>query len=297
MIDDFRARGYETAYFSGQDESFGGMAILGETADHFYDARADRDRRYSLFSTPGSLAVPFAVVEERVAEFLARRDAGRPLFLYVNLHDTHYPYHHAGVAPLLDAPVLRTRAIGPERTADLQGMYLNTLANVDAAIGRVLDDVRRRSPGEPGVVVIGDHGESLFDEGFLGHGYALNDAQTRIPLIAAGLRLSLPEPFGQALLRDVLGDALERGPGRPELTRAEAPVFQYVGTIERPRVIRFLGAEGSVTYDFRAGAATADASRPTPLAALPSGVRSRVLELTTLWERMILARHLGRERD
>ena len=58
----------------------------------------------------------------------------------------------------------------------------------------------------PGLVQLPDHGfrlyiESLFDESFLGHGYALNDAQTRIPLVVANLPVTIEEPFGQIDLR------------------------------------------------------------------------------------------------
>ena len=52
LIDDFNATGYETAYFSGQDESFGGADVdVGfARASVSYDARQDRDRRYSTFA-------------------------------------------------------------------------------------------------------------------------------------------------------------------------------------------------------------------------------------------------------
>jgi len=75
LIDDFKKQGYEVAYFSGQDDSFGGEE--GDTgisrADVAYDARSDRDRRYSSSATPGSLAVPLAVVLEHVDQFLKSR--------------------------------------------------------------------------------------------------------------------------------------------------------------------------------------------------------------------------------
>ena len=58
LLDDFKAQGYETAYFSGQDESFGGGSVGFERADMAYDARIDQKLRYSTFTTPGSLAVP-----------------------------------------------------------------------------------------------------------------------------------------------------------------------------------------------------------------------------------------------
>ena len=184
LIDDFKRQGYEVAYFSGQDESFGGpeQGVGFDRADVAYDARQDRDRRYSNFSTAGSLAVPYGVVQERVAAFLAARQKDRPLFLYVNFHDTHFPYHHRTIQPLISGKILEQSEISPDRADDLRAMYMNTASNVDRAIGGVLGDVRKAVGREPGIIVMSDHGESLFDEGFLGHGYTLNDTQTRIPL-------------------------------------------------------------------------------------------------------------------
>jgi hypothetical protein len=53
LIDDFRANGYEVAFFSAQDESFGGPRydIGTGRADVFYDARQDRARRYTTFTS------------------------------------------------------------------------------------------------------------------------------------------------------------------------------------------------------------------------------------------------------
>src|SRR6185295_20331887 len=94
--------------------------------------------------------------------------------------------------------------ITPDRADAVRAMYLNTAANVDAAIGRVLGMVRQAVGREPAVIVLSDHGESLFDEGFLGHGYALNEAQTRVPFVAEGLPLSLAQPFGHAGVRQAI---------------------------------------------------------------------------------------------
>ena len=93
LVDDFKRNAYEVAYFSAQDESFG-PEVYGvgfDRADVSYDARQDRDRRYTTFSTAGALGVSFDVLLERIDQFLARRDPRRPLFLFVNLYDTHFP--------------------------------------------------------------------------------------------------------------------------------------------------------------------------------------------------------------
>jgi hypothetical protein len=296
FIDDARANGYEVAYFSGQDESWGGteFSVGFERAHVRYDARVEPDRRYSTFSTAGSLAVPMEVVQEHVEAFLAARRSDRPLLLYVNFHDTHFPYYHRSVEPMVSSAALPRRQIGPSRRIELRETYLNTAANVDRAIGAVLASAQRSLGGPPAVIVTADHGESLYDEGFLGHGYALNDVQTRIPLIVNGLPLRIREPFGQTDLRDSIGATLTQSSDArtaPELLRDDSKrVFQYLGNLQRPRQIAFATTAGRTIYDFSTGRflmAGAEWRRPRDLDPAAS---LEFLALVHYWESLILAR-------
>lgn len=294
LVDDFAANGYEVAYFSAQDESFGtdGPYDIGFGRAHLaYDARQDRSRRYTTFTTPGSLAVPARVLLDRIRELLQRRSPARPLFLYVNFHDTHFPYWHEGVVPIVSDLHLPQADIGPGRRDDLWRTYANTAANVDRAVGELLRDVTQAVGREPVVIVTADHGESLYDEGFLGHGYALTDVQTRIPFIVANLPMRVREPVGQSDLRDALRQALARDPGPPEVDPQEGPpVFQYLGSIDRPRQVAFTSKRWRVVYDFRTGRfqnAGGDWVRPQDLNGQDHAV---FLDLVRTWERMRLAR-------
>jgi glucan phosphoethanolaminetransferase (alkaline phosphatase superfamily) len=295
LIDDFKANGYEVAYFSGQDDSFGGAAysVGMDRADVAYDARQDRKRRYTTFSTAGSLAVPFDVVQERVDDFLEHRHDTRPLFLYINFHDTHYPYHRDGLAPLVSTDVLSEARIAPSRAAVVKNMYFNTAANVDAAIGKTLDTITRRLGARPAIVATADHGESLFDEGFLGHGYALNDVQTRIPLVVTGLPITIEEPFGQSDLRDAIDAAMAAAPGSdaPRLvSRPDKTVFQYLGRIDKPREIAFASDAARTMYDFRTRRVrVADGAWVRP-EALTGNAAPEFQRLIRTWERMMIAR-------
>jgi hypothetical protein len=296
LVDDFKANGYEVAWFSGQDESFGAsdLKVGFDRADVAYDARTEPHRRYSTFTTPGSLAVPYSVVIEQIGKFLHARRASQPLFMYVNFHDTHFPYYHSGIRPLVGNTVIGRHQIAPNRADELQAMYANTAANVDAAIGEVLRLVEDASGAPPGVIVIGDHGESLFDENFLGHGYALNDAQTRIPLVVANLPLIINEPFGQADLRGALRAALESTSpysGKPTLhAEQNKSVFQYLGTVDRPRQIAFATLAERVIYDFRTNRVRIAEHGWVRIGNLTEIERRRVIELIRYWERIKLAR-------
>jgi Sulfatase len=300
LLDDFKDHGYEVAYFSAQDDSFGDAPINYARVDTFYDARQDVENRYTRYTTPGSLAVPAVIVEKRIQDFLDARRASAPLFLYVNFHDTHYPYVYPGLENLLGVEPLIPSLISPERRDDLWATYVNTAANVDRAAGRVLDAVTRHVGREPAVIVLSDHGESLFDEGFLGHGYALNESQTRIPLIVNRLPMKVRVPFGQADLRDLVNDSLAAGAGAamqaPVVeSGTEGRVFQYLGPLEQPAQISWLTSSGHFIYDFRIDEVTIGKQRMQP-SALPAESQRVFKDLIYTWESMLLARAATRPR-
>ncbi|MEO6212064.1 MAG: sulfatase-like hydrolase/transferase [Vicinamibacterales bacterium] len=296
LLDDFKHQGYTVAYFSGQNDDFGSAGLDYGRVDKFYDARQDIANRYSTSTTPGSLAVPLKVVEGRIGEYLAGRQEKAPLFLYVNFHDTHYPYNHAGLENLLGVELLAASLISPARRAELSLTYLNATANVDRAIGRVIQAVEAHAKQRPAVVIVGDHGESLFEQGILGHGFALNDAQTRVPLIIRGLPVNIETPFGLADVRRAVTGAMTTGAGsndRPVQRTSGARVFQFLGTLETPSQIGWMTSDGSFTYDFRServGLWDSAVAEPDLL----GGPRRIFEELVYTWESMLLIRSQGR---
>lgn len=296
LIDDFKANGYQVGYFSGQDDSFGGpeLAVGFERADAFFDARSAPDRRYTQFSTPGSLAVPASVVLEKAGMFLGSTDRSRPMFLYVNFHDTHFPYHYPAIEPLISRTVLDQSDIVPGRSAALREMYMNTVANVDRAIGTLISEATRIRGRTPAVIVTSDHGESLFENGFLGHGYALDDAQTRVPFVAEHIPLALPQPFGHADVREAIWHALSSEPAdnpRPDFSQAATrPLFQYLGSLDQPRQIGVVDQDGRTLYDFRDGRFKRPNGDWEAANRLEPSSRSLLLSLVWRWESMLLAR-------
>lgn len=300
LIDDFNANGYQTVYVSGQDESFGtpGSAVGFDRATYRYDARQEPKRRYTQFATAGSLAVPFDVVNEHVERFLGSLRRDRPLFLYVNYHDTHFPYWHRMVQPLVSPVVVEASDLSASRRADLRAMYFNTVANVDAAIGRVLDAVRRARGVEPAVLVTSDHGESLFDEGFLGHGFAVNLVQNQVPLVASHIDLELPAQLGLSGVRAPLLAALAREPRpapAPRLNAEDRPrVYQVAGGLDSPVQIGFFEDGQELVVDLRDRRAREGAGAWRGLDALEEPTATRARELIWYWESMTLARKAAR---
>jgi Sulfatase len=301
LIDDFKANGYETAFFSAQDESFGADMDVGfDRANVSYDARQDINRRFSQFTSSGSLAVPYTVLLERVTTFLERRDRTKPLFLHLNFQDAHFPYGHKGIRPLISRTVVARRQLGADRADDLRSMYLNTAANVDWALGQALETVRRTVGEEPAIIVTADHGESLFEDGALGHGFALNDYQTRIPLVVSGLPVRLIEPIGQSELRDAIWRALESSSDAPVPSVVRDPakeVFQYIGVLRAPKQIALRSVSRRVTYHIHDGMVRFDDDPWRKPASVDEDERREFLRVVRTWERMRLAQARRRVRQ
>jgi len=152
---------------------------------------------------------------------------GRPGgdFLYLHYGQTHFPYRHAPEFTVFT----------PEVPADFDyfspdldryreavvNRYRNTLRELDAWLTRLVQSL----PQGTLMAITGDHSEEMFESGRLGHSSALNEAQTRTPLLICGpgvapgvweattshadvfptlfSALGLPQPPGERLGRDL----------------------------------------------------------------------------------------------
>ncbi len=272
LIDDFRDLGYRVAYFSGQNDQHGGSApLVGfERADAFFDARADRDQRTSRTALPVSLQVSADTVLARVRAYLDETSGdARPLFLYVNLVDNHYPYHHEGLHRLLGVEPVTRPEIRPENAQRVFETYLQASANVDRAVGELVSLWNERLGAQP-ILVTGDHGQAFYEHGMLGHGQAVDELQSRVPLIVVGIGGTWPEPIGMADLRGLVLAHLFAAPGRARFVEEPTRrLFQYAGPLARPYVIALRGVRGATAWDF-ARSQSIDPDAPhAPTAAPP----------------------------
>jgi hypothetical protein len=254
LIDDFHALGYRVAYFSGQNDLHGNSdGLIGfMRADRFYDARSDLERRTSRTTLPVSLQVSAAAVLERVRAYLDETASDpRPLFLYVNLVDNHYPYDHAGLERLLGVEPVERSEIRPENAERVFDTYLQAVANVDRSIGELVGLWNERTGGAP-VLITADHGQAFYEAGMLGHGQAVDAAQSRVPLVVTGMGGVWPEPLGMSDLRGlILTHLFEAAPGPVRFVADPARrVFQCVGPLEHPALIALRDVAGARAWRF-----------------------------------------------
>ena len=170
-----REWGYTNHYVTCTDLDWRGMGqFLGP--DHFAVERVQDAR-----------------LEECDAKVISRatslfsKDADSPRFVVLFLMSTHFGYHYPSDFEPFQPAAAPPNAIELDRALDRQELvnrYRNSAHFIDSLIGEMLTALPH--PDETLIVVTGDHGESLFDDGTIAHSSLLSEIQTRVPLVITG---------------------------------------------------------------------------------------------------------------
>ena len=294
LFRDFLANGYEVGIFSGQAEDFGGTAnLVGmRRGSIFVDGNTLRNERSFSFAAEGSVNVDGRILLREFDRLLGRPEAwARPHFLYFNLQSAHFPYSEPMMDRVLPGAPIPRGEIDADNRDWTAHTYWNAVAYDDRLIGALVERLRRLGVLDNSLVVVtADHGESLFDDGFLGHGHMLNEQQTRIPFIVNRPGISMPPVIGLADIRGIILRAAGANP-------AEAPhptIFQYLGVLDRPAQIGLVDAAGNrilfSLYDESVW--TSATGRWTRYAALSGAEKQAADALIDEWARQRWLRHL-----
>ncbi len=162
--------------------------LMGPTVEHLW----------WLFKTNRKEAT---VVNREFLDWLSRRQQPeRPFFAFLNYFDAHYPYklpatgiHRFGVKPRNNRELTLIRdwlQLVQSRPSPYQisfgvDSYDDCVANLDEELGRLIDELDRRSVLErTWVIITGDHGESFGEKpGVFWHGTSLYETQLHVPLV------------------------------------------------------------------------------------------------------------------
>jgi hypothetical protein len=299
LFRDLKASGYRIGVYSGQPESFGDISEtvgMRRNADLFVDAETLKAERAFGFAAKGSLLIDGRkLLREFDRSFSRPADWSRPTFLYFNFQEAHFPYSHPGMMrPIPGDPIARSD-ISIANKAALERTYWNAIACDDWLIGQVIERLKRLGIWDDTLLAVtADHGESLFDDGFLGHGHMINRQQTRIPFILSAPGVRANGPVGlydyRAVLLRALGADLPKPGGRP--------VFQHIGPLDDPTEIGMVEGQGIFTVmkmeseEVRIG----DSGRPMRYAGLRPGTPERASadRLLNEWARQRWLAHLSR---
>ncbi len=227
--------GYEAAAFISNWTLRANLVGLNRGFDHY-------DEDFNQARNAGGVTERDADDIVKAAERWLRRRAddeernGRPLFLWVHFSDPHSPYlERAGFTPPL--PPRETRTAGWQK----RWRYQSEVNYVDHWLGRLSEAIEERLPGPRFTLFLSDHGESMGEHSYWGHGKNVHWPNTRIPMILAGpglpTGLEVQAPVGVV---DVLPTVLELlGIEAPDGLEGQslAPTGRETQAAQRPRYV------------------------------------------------------------
>lgn len=285
LFRDFKASGYRIGVYSGQPEDFGDISAtvgMRDAADVHVDALTLQDKRAFSFAAKGSLLVAERHLLDAFDRTLGAQRWDAPHFLYFNFQSAHFPYHHDGVDLRFTQDPLDRGKMSAERAGEVQRTYWNAVAEADAWLGEVIARLKARGVWDDTILLVsGDHGEDLFEDGFLGHGHVINARQNGTMLVASRPGVLPPGPVAMADYRAILVAAM-RGEAPPQPV---APPFMHIGPLDKPTGIGLAGAGGLLTsLRLDTGeACMVEQGRCLPYAALTGQGRARVDAVVARW--------------
>lgn len=286
LIDRFNQLGYRTAVFSAQNEGFGGQdATTGmQRAEHFYDARSESsDLRMYLSSSEIAAAIPAENVLMEFKKWMLTADT-RPFFAYLNLQELHFPYSPKNSPrSLIDKPIPRF-SISEKEKEWLRATYYNTARAVDSDLANLISFLKQSKRFDNTIIlVLGDHGEELFDFGSLGHGTSINYEQNSPvgKLINSPWYPEKSKPIGLSEIAPLIHNALVKDDKHALPLRGS--VLAFLGT-RKPIQVGLFTTSGLKRYDFRNDSWI----KQSAYGAAEESTSSE-MELIHLWESYILS--------
>jgi hypothetical protein len=193
-------RGYNSALFSSQNETWSNMHLFYESKwlNVLFDSRSapeaasdfgDTILREWVDSTGMSGKLDDELTCTAALDWMKRQvNAGQPYFAVVNFQTSHFPYtlpHGVGrfVPSDMDFPA-SLFWYPPEKAPIVENAYFNALHYIDSQVSRLVEFVRASAADAPTLIVItGDHGEAFHECGEVGHAQSLLETTCRVPLI------------------------------------------------------------------------------------------------------------------
>jgi len=243
VAEGLRDRGYATALISGNG---------------FINDAAGFDRGFDTYVNPMRLRRPHSarVLWQSARRFLLQR-RDRKAFVYLATVEPHLPYtpdaasleaewgvRPQPLVPAKTATVSRATEEGRLVIAGAEREFVTALYNAevrdaDAAFGAMLRDLRELDlPGTTAILVFGDHGESLFEDGSFGHSRGLGDELLRVPLMVQAPNLQPGARTHAVTLGDVSATLLELGGAQGQRSRGDSLLNEPTHSAGRALVFR-----------------------------------------------------------
>ena len=167
-------RGYKTAAFVGNWTLKDELTRLGEHFETYVEV-LERKRYLGMVNAEATADD----LNEKALEWVDQHledAAAWPFALWVHYVEPHAPY-------MLHKDMAERLGIKLREELPPSDLYDTEVAFVDRATGQLIDALRERVPTEDLMILfVSDHGESLGEHGYWGHGRHVYDVTLRVPL-------------------------------------------------------------------------------------------------------------------
>ena len=205
MAEIFSSAGYKTAAFIAAFVLDGRWG-LNQGFDH-YDDRFDL-RKYKHLDL-GTVQRPGNEVVDSALKWLEENQS-EPFFAWVHLYDPHLPYEPP-------EPYFSQYNYYPPVS-----LYDGEIAFMDEQIGRLYSWLQEKGLDRNTVIIlVGDHGEGLGEQGELAHGYFIYDYAIKVPLVVVS-----PHPKLQGIRVHSQVSVVDLLPTAAEMTGLSLPDTQ-----------------------------------------------------------------------
>jgi len=260
LFDIFREQGYALHAVSAMDEDWGqNYQLLGmDNLDSFYDTRFVDWNKRNLTTweslNPSLLSLGWDEINKKAFEVL--RSSEKPFFLYLNYQDLHYPYYHRSMdLKFIEKGHKDSRFFKPKNRDHILKQYANAAFHLDKGLEQLFSFLEEEELVEDTlIIIIGDHPDSIYENGLLGHAWTVDIHQRQTPLLLVGARGLIETPIGHHQLGQIILDSLSSNSGStPAKVQHERNGKQFVltGSLEQPRQIAWLSPAELISYDFK----------------------------------------------
>ena len=237
MTEQFKAAGYWTVCVTSNWTLKGDLSGLNRGFDVYDDGF--KDKRWGFM-----IAERFADDVTKIAlKLLQERDTAKPMFAWFHYSDPHAPYKYHDEFNPVGKPLWKLDEIAATRAR-----YDSEVAFTDAQISRLFEAL----PKENAVVLfIADHGESLHEHEYIGHGRRLYQDNVHVPCILRAPGVAPGRSNAPVRLIDVAPTLLGLANVPPMKEMMGLDLTKYTPPADRPRVSRRTAARSPVCRERR----------------------------------------------
>jgi arylsulfatase A-like enzyme len=227
ITEQFKAAGYQTICVTSNWTLKADLSGLQRGFDVYDDGFKDKRWGFMIAERFGD------DVTKSTLKLLAERDASKPLFAWIHYSDPHAPYKFHDEFNPAGTPLRKL-----DEVAATRARYDSEVAYTDSEIGKLLEAL----PKENAIVVfVADHGESLHEHDYLGHGRRIYHDNIHVPFIVRAPNLEPGRSKAPVRLVDVAPTLLALA-GLPPLKDAMGlDLTKQAPPAERARVVETYG--------------------------------------------------------